>query len=155
MQALAAQMSPAQLQILNTLGTFTYKLRPTIGQYALDGFDLLGDPRQGLRDILRIELRPRPGAWKPIQAFMVVNICIRPVISFGRQTREMQELAESHFNEGIRSGGIGGVVVSMVDVESRICHAFSIGFNKTAAERPRNANWKRLLAESINEGKLL
>lgn len=155
MQAIAAEMSPAQRQALETLGTYTYKMRPGIGRYALDAFNLREDPRQGLRDILRIDLQPRPGARNSRRAFTVVDINICPITSFGERTNEIQEMATYHFDEGIRAGGIGGVVVLLVNVEIGICQAFSVGFSQSVAERPRLLHWKRCLTDCINEGHIL
>lgn len=155
MQDVVAQMNSVQRQALDTLRAFTGKLRPKIAEYGLDGFDIKGDPEQGLREVLSIELRPRPGAQNLHQSFEVADMRIRPITSYDQDSMQVREMVDSHFQEARRSGGVGGIVILVVDTVTDICQAFSVGFNETATERPRNPDWKRLLTECINEGKFL
>jgi len=140
------------------LRSFTNKHRPTLAKYSMIALNLVVDRTRCTRDVLLIELYPRPEAQKTQTSFYVVDANVVPLNAeeFGeRSAEDMREQLRIADEEQKREGLWGSlfVVLRCRFPTCTLTNITAVGFGETALSYLRpGLPWKNELKRMLNEG---
>jgi len=139
---------------IKTLRSFTNKHRPTLAKYSIIALNLVADSTRCLRDVLLIELHPRPESRRTETSFYVIDASVVSLEEF-EKAEEMREQLRVANVEQQNAGLLGSlfVVLSSTLPTCKLMNITAVGFGRTSLSRLRpGLPWKDELKRMLNEG---
>ena len=146
---------PEEIEAREPLRAFASKHRPTLSEAGLRALQLGQDPDNADRSFLLVELKPRPCAARPEQAYYVIGAAVVTYDALAQRNSVLAQDMRDHLHalsEQQRARGRewrGAFFVVLTVVGASLHHITSVGWSDGYRFfRP----WRKMLKQMLDEG---